>query len=41
MSGLGSAVLAALGKVNWLWEHSAGWILKWLLIIIIRGYQLT
>ena len=41
MNRLGGAVMTALGKLNWLWEHSLGWILKWLLIIVIRGYQLT
>jgi hypothetical protein len=41
MNRLGGAVMTALGKLNWLWEHSLGWILKWLLIIVIRAYQLT
>jgi len=32
---------ALVARVVWAWDHSLGWVLKWLLIIVIRGYQLT
>jgi len=25
----------------WLWDHSLGFVLKWVLIVLIRAYQLT
>jgi putative membrane protein insertion efficiency factor len=25
----------------WAWDHSLGWVLTWVLIILIRAYQLT
>ena len=37
MRGLGPV----LTKTHWCWEHSVGWLLKWLLIIVIRAYQLS
>jgi uncharacterized protein len=35
----GATVRATAERVTWLWEHSLGWLLKWALIIPIRGYQ--
>ena len=34
-----ATALAAWRRVSWWWEHSIGWVLRWLLIIPIRGYQ--
>lgn len=34
-----TTLLSGWSGVIWLWEHSVGWILRWALIIPIRGYQ--
>ena len=25
----------------WIWDHSVGWVLKWVLIALIRAYQMV
>ena len=25
----------------WAWDHSVGWVLRWLLLALIRGYQIA
>ncbi len=36
-----SVIQAGFYGVLWLWDHSLGWVLKWVLIVLIRAYQLT
>ena len=35
----GHRVFRAWRAWLWLWDHSLGWLLSWLLILPIRGYQ--
>lgn len=40
-TGVGSG-FSGLGRgLLWVWDHSLGWLLRWLLLGLIRAYQLT
>jgi len=41
MSAVGRALRGVAHGVIWLWDHSIGFILTWILVGLIRGYQLV
>jgi len=41
VSSLRAGVGSLWRGVAWLWNHSVGFVLTWVLILIIRGYQIA
>lgn len=36
-----NGIKRCIAGLLWAWDHSVGWLLTWILIVLIRGYQLT
>ena len=41
MTAVGRALASAWRGVVWVWDHSLGFVLTWLLVGVIRGYQVA
>lgn len=41
MTAVGRALASAWRGLVWVWDHSLGFVLTWLLVGIIRGYQVA
>jgi putative membrane protein insertion efficiency factor len=41
MTAIGRALVSAWRGVVWVWDHSLGFVLTWLLVGLIRGYQVA
>ena len=41
MKGVRRAVVSAWSGISWVWNHTIGFVLTWVLIVVIRGYQIA
>jgi uncharacterized protein len=41
MNGVGRVLRAGWSAVAWAWNHSIGWVLTFVLVVLIRGYQIA
>ena len=41
MKGVRRAVMTAWSGISWVWNHTIGFVLTWVLIVVIRGYQIA
>jgi putative membrane protein insertion efficiency factor len=40
MSAIGRFLVRCWAAIAWVWNHSIGWVLTSILVVLIRGYQL-